>query len=127
MVINCSQAGIVNIKQPRQGILDIKRAEFESMFLDMSVYCTGYELENTMEPMLNKIAAEKMKVAVAIAPYLCRDTKREDLYTLVTRLAKESIRVCGRIGCHYLVVRPLFAGICKSDIWDKNRGYYLCY
>lgn len=148
MVINCSQAGIVNIKQPRQGILDIKRAEFESMFLDMSVCCTGYELENTgdnklkkankttvsedsdklqiaMEPMLNKIAAEKMKVAVAIAPYLCRDTKREDLNTLVKRLAEESIRVCGRVGCHYLVVRPLFAGICKSDIWNKNREYYL--
>lgn len=148
MIISCSQAGIVNSKQPRIGIQELKRAPFTDIFLDMSVYCTGNELENlgvesykevkeilisenpielqfTMEPMLRRFEDEELRCCAAIAPYLRRDTKREDLNELLEKLAVESIKVCGRIGCEYLVVRPLFAGIPEADVWAENRRYYL--
>lgn len=148
MIISCSQAGIVNLKQPRQGIRDLKRAAFSDIFLDMSAYCSGYELENfrnenlkkakemlisenpvelqtELEPMFSKLAEEKLRCGVAIAPYLCQNTKRMDLNELLEKLVEESIRACGRIGCEYLVVRPLFAGIPESGVWEENRRYYL--
>lgn len=148
MIISCSQAGIVNVKQPGQGIRDMKRAAFSDVFLDVSVYCSGYELENlgnknlkktkeilvsenpselqtVMEPMLKKLADEKLQCKVAIAPYLCQDTKRKDLNGLIEKLVEESIKACGRIGCEYLVVRPLFAGIPESGAWEENRKYFL--
>lgn len=148
MEVICSPAGIVEADRPGQGILDIVRAGFSKTVLDLTQYCREDVLENLGEqkvsshmtakiaeapgklgeyvrPFFEKCKQENLSCAVAVAPYLLRNTKRSDLNELLAGLAEESIRVCGSTGCRYLVVRPLAAGIAASDIWEVNRKFYL--
>lgn len=64
-------------------------------------------------------------IPIARAPYLNRNTERDDLSGLLSTLAKESIKVCAGAHCSYLIVRPLFAGVEKGSEWEINRKYYL--
>lgn len=127
MDIICASQGIMDNKHPGQGIGDISQAGFEQLFIDMALFCPPdrKELYNSMEPMLEQCRERKLPCTIARAPYLPWNTKREDLNDLLERLAQESIEICGRIGCRYLIVRPLFAGILSEDIWEQNRAFYL--
>lgn len=141
MIVSCSQAGIVNPEHPGQGIANMKNAGFDNVLLNLSMYCTGRDLENfgkqdmgkktwaksrdSIDIFLHKCKESDIRITEAFAPYLLRDTKRGDLIEVLERTAEESIRLCGKAGCHYLVVRPLFAGVASGDEWLVNREYYL--
>lgn len=83
------------------------------------------ELCNSLKPMLEECRESSIHIPTARAPYLARNTKREDLGELLTRLSEESIKACGQAGCRYLIVKPLFAGIERGCEWEMNRKYYL--
>lgn len=83
------------------------------------------ELYNNMKPLLEQYKKAGINTPVARAPYLPRDTKREDLNQLLFQLCQESIRVCGGMECRCLIIRPLFSGINRGDEWKVNREYYL--
>lgn len=148
MNVACGTKGVVDIDRPNQGITDISRAGFENLFLDFSAYAPAEELENigkaeakktnrfpavenparleaVIQPMRNKWVSEKLSCNMAYAPFLIRDTKHQDLNDLIKSLVEESIKVSGKVGCKYIVIRPLFAGIALDDLWDVNREYYL--
>lgn len=151
MDIVCSPAGLVNPNMPGQGIMDLVNAGFENVFLELGMCCGAGELENVGEPVKKgelpsdiKLVTENpaelggrfdrmvslcrergLKILSARSPYLQRNTKRKDLTELLIQIQKESIRYCGRIGCRYLAVRPLFAGVSRQDVWKVNRDYYL--
>lgn len=151
MHIICAPQGIVDRNHPGQGIGDISQAGFDCMLLDLSLFCpadvmeqigepilhTGAsrqtiflcehpeELYNSVEPMLEQCRERNVRYTAVRAPYLRRDTKRGDSEALLTRLAEESIAVCGRTGCRYLIVRPLSAGILPKNLWERNRAFYL--
>lgn len=151
MNISCALSGIADIRHPMQGILDIAGANFKNLCFDMAKLCPPEQLENignqhsalgvspttTMlvehpeelcniaKTILDLCAKNQLHCSVSIAPYLNRDTKREDLNILIEQLAMGSIKACGQAGCRFLVVRPLFAGIPDKDIWEKNKEYYL--
>lgn len=147
MNIVLNPTGIVDITRPRQGIADIAGADFTEIVLDLSMFCNPYELENIEQSqyqnpvpgiihhqdtlyefinlILDKCTDAKLNLSIAAAPYLCRDTKRKDLNGLLQTLGKESIKACGEAGCHYLIVRPMSAGILNRDIWKVNREFYL--
>ncbi len=141
MVISCSQAGIVIPERFSLGILNLKRSGFENIFLDLGMYCSGKELENkgnkskekrnleevfrNCDGFLKECKKHNMEITAVLAPWLLRDTKRTDLNDLLRRCAEESIRLCSRVGCRYLIVRPLFAGIAAGKEWLVNREYYL--
>ncbi|MBD5550022.1 MAG: sugar phosphate isomerase/epimerase [Lachnospiraceae bacterium] len=149
MEISCKPSGIVEAERPGQGITDIAGAGFRNIVLDMALFCTSRELENIgksnikrsknkalvsehpeelysrAEGMLEQCTRKKLGCSVAMMPCLSRNTKRSDLNDLLKRLAKESIKICGKSNCKYLVVRPLFAGIAEEELWEVNRTYYL--
>lgn len=149
MNISCGLSGIVDHKHPRQGSRDIIGAGFESVMLDISMFCSPGELENLGKPgkkrkkdeilisehpdhladsakaVLCQMIEKAVCISVVSAPYLQRGTKRGDLNGLLENLAAESIRMCGRIGCKNLIIRPLFAGIPEEELWEINRKYYL--
>lgn len=77
------------------------------------------------QKMLDICQEKGLEAAIARAPHLPRETKRTDLTKLLIQLSEESIRTCGSIGCRYLVIPPLFAGIAHGDEWAANRAYYL--
>lgn len=152
MNIICSPAGIVNPFRPGQGIMDIVNAGFKNISFELDMCCSGYELEHFgklpeeeedtadrmflpisehpseigpfFEKMLTACTQNHLRIPIARAPYLPRDTKRTDLRELMLRIHEECIRVCGKIDCHYLVVRPLYAGT-SEDSWEVQREYYL--
>lgn len=147
--INCNLSGIVDRKHPGQGMADIAGAGFQRIALDISVFCPPGEFENLGKPDRNRKkdeirisehpeelynsmkavfeqgAGRKLRFPVAIAPYLGRNTKRNDLNGLLKKLAEESIKICGANQCNNLIIRPLFAGIPAEELWETNRGYYL--
>ncbi len=137
MDISCFTTGIVDFKHPGQGIMDLKNAGFANVVLDMGMYCTGDDLENFGCPgagkkkaegltvLLNKAREKQLQISAAYAPRLLRNTKRTDLNDVLKGILEESIRLCGKIGCQYLVVRPLFAGVEKGEEWQVNRDFYL--
>ena len=150
MDIVCSALGIVDEIRPAQGISDIACAGFQNISLDINMFCSEYELEffgrripnsekkdknpilenpsqmgGCLELMLNKCREKGLNILIARAPHLQRDTKRDDLKELLLRLSEESIKLCGKAGCKYIVIRPLFAGIENGNEWQANREYYL--
>lgn len=150
MNILCAPAGMVNPNSPKSEITRIKESGFEEMLLDFSVFCPARELEyfgkpgkdfktlslfgisehpeklyDCLKPLLEECEKKSVRLSVAHAPYLNRNTKREDLSEMLIRLTEESIRVCGQAGCKYLIVRPLFSGIKRDSEWEINREYYL--
>lgn len=151
MNISCEPQGIVAFRHPKQGIGDIAGAGFEQMVLNLAAVCLAGELEDIgkpapkavkkretalicehpekmyeyMKPILEQCMARHLQCPVAAAPYLNRNTKRDDLNDLLRKLVMEGIKICGQAGCRFLIVQPLFAGIADQDLWECNREYYL--
>lgn len=170
MNIICAPLGIVDMDRPGQGISDIAAAGFENILLDATMCCSAGELENVgkeqkqarrgsrpsvseepaelhnrWKPVLDKCREENLRIPAAYAPHPGRGPVREELKELLATLVEESIRLCGKVGCPYLVVRPLYyggrypdsghgrktvSGSCESDMemgreWAQNREYYL--
>ncbi len=157
-------AGIIHGTRPGQGIMDIRAAGLEHMLLDMTMFCSPWELENMgkdkkkpgtkakstpgmkteskpdtkplisetpwelynhMKPMLDQYEKAGISTPVARAPYLTWNTEREDLNHLLFCLAQESIRVCKKAGCKYIIIRPLSSGIKRGEEWEANKTFYL--
>lgn len=148
MKLVCSPYGIVDKDRPGQGLMDISGAGFQELVCDLSMVCSAWELENIgknsskvlqripvsqnpeklseyLQLMLRKSKEMVLTYPIAAAPSLLNDTKRDDLNPLLQALAEESIRICGKLRCGYLVMRPLSAGIAKEQLWEINRSYYL--
>lgn len=166
MNIICAPSGIVDIDRPRQGVLDMAKAGFESVLLDLTMYCSPAELESVgkssgkvgrenlftvseqlfalqggegkarsgskekplesyADKLLQSCREADLAAPAAIAPYLKWGTKREDLKELLIALTLESIQICGKAGCKYLIVRPLPVGMTVGESWEINREYYL--
>lgn len=154
--IVCAPSGIVDMERPWQGISDIAGAGFENVLLDMAMCCSAGELENwgkelqeagqkraqsrkkllvsehpeelynRMKLMLDRCRKENLHIHIGRVPYLLRNTKQRDMGELLLRLAQESIQVCGKAGCRYVIVRPLFSCGKQEEGWAANREYYLC-
>lgn len=103
------------------------------------------EIGRFYEKMISISREKKLLIPIVRAPYLPRDTKRTDLGELMLTLHKESIRFCKRVGCRYIVIRPMTnisenrgcsgniieeldigqtGGKFQTD-WESNRNYYL--
>lgn len=150
MIISCFPTGIVNLKRPGQGITDLCHAGFDNIIFDINMCCSGDDLERFgkkrraeelsdgdcvlenpeelsryFSQFLQTVKEKQLHLSTAYAPYLLRNTKRADLRELFVPIVEESIHLCGKNGCRYLVVRPIFAGIESGAEWDSNREYYL--
>ena len=134
--------GIVAYEHPKQGFNDLQTADFENVYLDLDMVCPAHVLERLgktdfKRDFLTRVAEEPMrlvecaspilecavknglKVSLAKAPSLSKDSKRIDLIETIRVLAKESIKLCGKYGIEKLIVPP----ICIGDGDDKE--FYL--
>jgi len=152
MDISCSPLALVAPRYPKQGISDIADAGFENMSLDVTLCCAPDELGHrgkhvpdnaicdprTLRVMEDPTALgdcfadlvaqcreKHVNIPIGRGAFLPRDTRRADLSELLAQINEESIRLCGKTGCGYLVVRPLFAGVLRGEEWEVNRAYYL--
>ena len=149
MEINCSTWKIAAARFPKQGLIDIADAGFQSISVDIPIYCvpsalrqqgnsrqshSPHTLRIIEDPsaladcfgdFLGQCREKNLNVPIARGAWLPRDTKRADLSELLTQIHEESIRLCGKTGCRYLTVRPLFAGVSRGEEWAVNRSYYL--
>ena len=114
MNISCGLSGIVDHKHPRQGSRDIIGAGFESVMLDISMFCCPGELENLGKPgkkrkkdeilisehpdhladsakaVLCQMIEKAVCISAVSAPYLQRGTKRGDLNGKLKNLEAKS-------------------------------------
>lgn len=152
MDISCSPLGLVAPQFPAQGITDIAVAGFQNISLDISLCCVPGELkrlgkfrpdhaspdprtarvmedpaalEDCFSAMLGQCREKRLNIPIARGAFLPRNTRRGDLSELLTQINEETLRLCGKTGCRYLVIRPLFAGVPQEELWEVNRAYYL--
>lgn len=148
MKITCNIKKNVDMDRPGQGLTDLKQADFKEFFWDFDDICpstviekegkSGFksmkssaliedasQIEDYTSAFISKCDNMGMAVAIAQLPYLMRDTKRVDLNDKIRELAVECVKICGKLGCTYVVARPLFAGIAEEDIWEQNKVFYL--
>ncbi len=148
MVISCFQSGIKHVLEAgfKNIFLDMKSwcSEYELELFgeekpaawNIEERQVGFVSEEpselwkhikAMEKALRKEGAKGENVGIPIAriPRLARDTRRADLNDLIKRIAGECLAVCGKAGCRYLIVPPLFAGVDTLQAWQKNREYYI--
>lgn len=148
MITSCFPTGIVNLQHPGQGISDLYHAGFQNIIFDINMCCSGSDMESFgkkqnlvsdgisvlenpeklpcyFERFLQIVKEKQIRLSAAYAPYLLRNTKRADLRELFVRVVEESIHLCGKNGCRYLVVRPIFTGIELGEEWNRNCEYYL--
>jgi len=145
----CAPRKFVSARFPKQGILDIADAGFQNISLDISLCCPAKDLQRSgkadrdpdpraarimQDPtalseccagMLESCREKHLNISIAQGAYLPRDTRRGDLSEMLAQIHEETIRLCGKTGCRYLVVRPLFAGVPRGEEWEVNRAYYL--
>lgn len=146
MDIVCTLLGLVGLERPKKEILALKESGFGNILLDIAMGCPPNELEylgksgrtrerekekwinalkESFAQLLYQCREQKMYIPIARAPYLFGNTERGELEKLLSRLAKESIRICGQIGCGLLIVNPDFVGIQHGMEWEVNQKYYL--
>lgn len=131
-VTDISNAGFENISLEFDmccSAYELENYGTERINKDDSGYPEGWDIRSVLrhpeeigrfyENLISSIRAKDIKSPLARSPYLPRDTKRPDLKELLLRLAEESIRFCGKIGCRYITVRPL------EKTREQNRECYL--
>lgn len=94
-------------------------------------------LSEYMTLLLSKCRNANLRHTVSSAPRLYLDTKyrdsdrevadnmKENINTILQKLALQSIKLCSKSNSQYLIVPPLFAGITDTDLWTVNRKFYL--
>lgn len=128
----------------------LKAAGFKNMLLDLSVFCPEYVLEHKEEAYDNflkvKSSDERIflpnepkrmdeavckyhlpglkengwTVSIAKAPTLPKDTKRDDLFSLLCQLTLESMKVSKKAGADYIIIEPLAKN-------SRNKEFFLSF
>lgn len=147
MEIIYSLKGIIGTSMPKWGISLVEKADLKKLLMDFSLWWNDYILENIgrcgiqfppnmknpkdpkemyglLKPIYTECHNRGIKFPVAHAPQLNPNTKRHDLNDFLYELTEECIRISRRIGCKYLIVPPLFAGISHNELWNVNAEYY---
>lgn len=97
-------------KKPPKINTCLKAAGFRNMLLDLSLFCTEYEPERMEEAVsqyhLPGLNENGWIVSIAKAPSLLRDTKRDDLYSLMLQLTLESMKVSKKAGVEHIIIEP---------------------
>lgn len=126
----------------------LKAAGFKNMLLDLSLFCPEYVLEHKEEAyekyLKEKCSDEKIFlpnepermdeavckyhlpelkengwiVSIAKAPTLPKDTKREDLASLIYQLTLESMKVSKKAGADNIIMEPLAN-------YSRNKDFFL--
>lgn len=152
--MNISCQSIINPERPMQGIIDLKRAEFEGIWLAISAHfpqsdrihegtSSGYVLSRNesreewlqkknapetigerYEELIRKCRERCIRISVVSTPEISCKAAREKKYDdFLKKCAMESIRLCSKAECGYVVVSPLPAEHGKA--WEINKGFYL--
>lgn len=139
MQVSLSTTSILDLNNPRRYINFASNAGFRSMMLDLGIFVTKSDLEehgteklaidtNELYRKLDMLIVQCRDSSIQFdsirVPHLWWSTKRADLNELLLQIAKECIKICRRLNCHYVIVQPLFSGIREGDGWQENYRYY---
>lgn len=104
MRIICSPQGIIDIKRPKNGMMDIEKAGFTEVLFDTNMGKDG------MSPsvLMKAVSERQLNASVAV---LMPETQLVKAYT----------------GCDVFIIPPLEDAETKIASWDENKGYYLKY
>lgn len=144
----CAMAGIVvNPEKPKQSFQELKGAGIREVMFDFGLLVSPEGIltdRNSGEPKFRpkqkrksyKIIIEQFTEygflpSIARLPFV--DVRLnsngmysyEDLNRLIWEVDRDCIRACEEMGCHNIIVQPLFAGLEPRERWEANRAFYL--
>ena len=145
MNISCTPSGVVVPKYPNQGFHDLILAGFDTILLNLQDFCEfnfggdsrgeiWFLDERVTEQYIQGMNQNDIRCHVVYAPCLPRDIEShkmlgkvpaENWNEIYSVMALRSIRVAGKVEAKYVVIRPMFYGIDKTDVWKINREFYM--
>lgn len=136
MDLLCALSGIVDIKHPRQGILDIAKAQFQNILLDMAICNVPEEVSyNRFHSIQEQCEKEQLEIKTVFVPDWYKNTKlynnliqekdRNSVHfnRLLEQFTEECISICGRMGCGMIVIPSFFSEI-QGEKWEMIHDYY---
>ena len=140
MKASLSTTCIIDLNNPKKYMSYVSAAGFGSMMLDLGMLyaksdfedygtknskCNVTELCKQYDQLIEQSLKHSIQIDSMRMPQLKWDTKREDLNGLLLQIGEKCIKACSRLGCHYIIVQPLFSGIMKADRYQENYRYCL--
>lgn len=144
----CAMPGVImNPEKPKQSIQRLKEAGIHEIMFDFGhvVSPEGIWLDrNSEKPKFRPEALRKsyrtiieqfreyeFLPSIARLPFIDVQTESRCIYEyqelneLILRVNLDCIRACEEMGCHNIIVQPLFAGLERGEVWEANREYFL--
>lgn len=148
MEVVMSGKGFVDVLLPKQGISDISKAGFNKIAIDLDMYCSGdnlkkiekrfisdtcndksdeeiFDLKEVSGRLFEKCVENQLDTSLVMAPSLPFCTTNLYLNEILLQLAKQSIELCGAIGCKDIVIKPLFVTVSRRELWKVNKKFYM--
>lgn len=149
----CAMQGIIfNPEKPAQSINELRTVGIQEVMFDFACFVSAERLLRIREqgkkqekrkrwkPEQTKEYYEKVTEAFAVhnfMPSIARlpftdaqvsfkdPLQYEELNRLTFQIDRDCIRACERMGCTYIIVQPLFAGVERGKEWEVNREFFL--
>jgi len=102
MKIICSPQGIVDCKQPKNGMIDINKAGFKEVLFDTNLG-------------IDRIAPDRLGEAIV----------ERGLLTTVCKVLPETKLNVSFGDCEVFILEPLAGEKGKLELWRENKAYYL--
>ena len=95
--MNISCQSIINPEKPMQGIIDLRRAEFDGIMLGIA----PETIRERYEELINKCRENRIRISAVMAPSLPYKEDGEKNYeAFMRKCAVESIMLCKKAGCN---------------------------
>lgn len=144
----CAMAGIIfNPEKPKQSFRQLKEAGLHEVMFDFGLIASPEWIlvdrkseKSEFKPILmrkayrtimDQFAEHGFLPSIARLPFVDVRSKPNDIYKyedlnrLILQVDIDCIKACEEIGCHNIIVQPLFAGLQSRETWKANKKFYL--
>jgi len=144
----CAMAGtIFNPEKPKQSFKQLKEAGIHEVMFDFGLIVSpewilidrkseepGFKPKLTRKAyrtIMEQFTEHGFLPSIARLPFVDVRSNPNDMYEyedlnkLILQIDIDCIRACEEIGCHNIIVQPLFAGLQLKEAWEANREFYL--
>ena len=140
MRISINSYGISDFRFPEQGINDIRKSEFENVYINLDglylgpfksikdrndEFLKGIKYEAELISFFRKVYSCQMRISAVHSPVLKTNEYGDEFRKLYHDLSLKTIRSIKEINCRYVVIPALPDDNGRFRLSDENRGHFL--
>lgn len=144
----CAMAGtIFNPEKPKQSINELREAGIQGILFDFGLIVSpaGILADRVSEEpkwkpnqtrkyynaVISQFQENQYLPSIARLPFVDVNLNEKcgyscaDLNRLAAQIDADCVKACEEMGCHDIIVQPLFAGLRQEELWEANKTFYL--